>query len=134
MDFKEAFNLTNEMTHTERYTTIINGLGYESVKRCIPFSLEEIRTALKTDKNLNNLPLSIWDRATGFKSVKSVSTGKLEYIPHNSVLLSLCRNKGITCYSLSELVCILKRCAVMWVEEDNKTKGREKNEPDETGL
>lgn len=123
MDFKEAFNLTDEMTHAERYTTIINGLGYESVKRCIPFSLEEIKTALKTDKHLNNLALTTWDAAAGAKSFKSATTGKLEWILGDSRLLSLCRNKGITCYSPAELVCILKRCAVMWAEENDKTKG-----------
>lgn len=112
MNFKEAFNLNDNMSYEEKYTLIVNGLGYDTVKSCVPFSREIIIEALHTDENLNNLPLRTWDNATGYRVINSSTV-----CPTNTKLVNLCRSKGITSYSLADLVCILKRCAVMWAEE-----------------
>lgn len=123
MNFKTAFNLTDDMTHEEEYEAIVNGLGYDLVKACIPFERNEIIEALKTDKHLNNLSLTKWDDATGFKTITTSSYQK--YFQTNKGLIGVCHSKGITAFSPSELVCTLKRCAVMWAEEDiaEKQKG-----------
>ena len=36
-----------EIEHHEKYQTIINALGYEEVKKCVPFSLDEIEKSMK---------------------------------------------------------------------------------------
>lgn len=124
MDFKTAFNLTEEMTHEEKYEAIVNGLGYNLVKACVPFERNEIVEALKTDRHMNNLAITKWDDATGFKTVTTSSSQN--YYPTNKGLISVCRKKGINVFSISELVCTLKRCAVMWAEEEitKEQKGR----------
>jgi hypothetical protein len=101
-----------KLTHREKYKRIIDVLGYEDVKRCIPFTLDEIRKALKKDENLNNLTLKRWDAAAGF----SCPRGEC-YLIH-SQLTNLYRKAGINAFSCSDGVCILKECAKLWAEED----------------
>ena len=115
MTFDGKFNLTDKMSFKQRYETIVNGLGYEAVKRCIPFSREEITEALKTDLYLNNLNIHTWELAADYipKPDGTYDRAPLRY----DGLQNLCLSNGVDCYSPSELVCILKRCAVMWAEE-----------------
>lgn len=63
----------------------------------LPVSLEKIREALKTDKNMNNIPLGMWDaRAYGWKQrVAQVNIAK----------------EGACVSSLSDCVCALKALA-----------------------
>ena len=127
MTFNEKFNLDKNMSHTEKYTTIVNNLGFEDVKRHIPFCYDEIIETLKTDRHLNELPLQDWSTAAGYtvytdrrtkqQTVKLLPAIYNKYT-HNT-LAALCMAKGVTCFSLSELVCILKRCAIMWIEKTN---------------
>lgn len=101
MDFETKFKLQKEMSHDARYTAIVNGLGYNSVKQFVPFSVAKLKTAYnKGDIHFNSLPLSRWDRAAEDR------------------LSQLVRHYSITSFSLSELVCILKRCAMMMIEEE----------------
>ena len=93
----------------------MNGLGYENVKKFVPFSAAEIANALaKKDKHLNTLPLSSWDRASGYRII--TMQNRQNYIPTEMGLASYVMLQGINAFSLSELVCILKRCAVMEIE------------------
>ena len=103
------------MEHRDYYQKVINFLGYNKVKECVPFNLEEIKEALPKDKHLNNLPMKKWDWASGF----NVWTTKWEEIvrPTYSPLRRVMKEKGINCYSNCEGVCILKECARMMVEE-----------------
>ena len=55
--------LSNGMMYTERYTIIVNGLNYENVKKCIPFSCDDIKSSLRVDRNLSNLSIEKWDKA-----------------------------------------------------------------------
>lgn len=97
--------------HIKFYTYIVNKLGYENVKRCIPFTLAEIKTALPKDEHLNNLTMAKWDMASGF-----VCSGtRCDYI--GSTLTRLYHSIGVNSFSNSDGVCILKRCAAMWASE-----------------
>jgi hypothetical protein len=109
----KQFNVKMEADapHHEKYRFLINLLGYENVKECIPYSIERIKEALKTDEHMNNLPLSKWDRAAGFRT----SAGKCVLI--GSPLVTLYRQHGINGFSVCNGVCILKECARMWAEE-----------------
>ena len=108
----EKFNVTMEADapHKEKYQFLINFLGYEEVKKCIPYSLAEIKNALPKDEYLNNLPLYKWDKAAGFSPDSSC-----KFI--GSKLTLLYREKGLTGFSCSNGVSLLKECARMWANE-----------------
>ena len=115
MTFEEKFALNNDMSHEEKYTAIVNGLGYENDKKFVPFSAAEIAKALaKKDKHLNTLPLSSWDRASGYRII--TMQNRQDCIPTGMGLASYVMLQGINAFSLYDLVCILKRCAVMEIE------------------
>lgn len=118
MTFKEALNLTPEMNYEEQYEKIIMALGYENVKKCIPFSLEQIKKALLKDEYLNNLPMKKWDIESGFiyKHGDCVFVG--------SPLVKLYHKIGVNAFSNSEGVAILKQCARMWAAEKQKEMKR----------
>lgn len=74
----------------------MSGLG----ARSLPTSLDKIRTALKSDEHLNNIPLQLWDSAAlNRKSMMSDHIAKCEESRH----------KGL--WSLGDGVCILKALA-----------------------
>lgn len=76
---------------------VIGKLGLENIKPYIPFDLNLVRENLKTDEHLNNLRLKDWDNAAN----------NLSY---------LFIRKGITIFSVSERVCVLKEAAIMLCE------------------
>lgn len=102
-----------DVGHEEKYQRIIFALGYEEVKKCIPFSRDKIVKALKTDKYLNNLSMKLWDAESGI--YVNNHTGKATIT--GSRLVELYRKHGINCFSQSDGVCILKNCARMWANE-----------------
>lgn len=116
VDFKQALGLTDNMTHSQKYQAIVVALGYKQVKRCIPFSIALIKMALKEDENLNNLVLSEWDEASGFRGPYRFSRGS-NNVYVGSPLTRLYAKIGVTSFSNADGVCILKECARMWVEE-----------------
>lgn len=89
------------LTHSEIYTRAINLLGgLDKVIPLVPFTLEQIKTALANhDEYLNTLPLRTWDFAS--QSVR----GRLVRV-------------GVTIFSLSQCVCILKEAARQWAERE----------------
>ena len=99
--------------HEENMHRIIAVLGYENVKRCIPFSLAEIKAALPRDRYLNNLSISKWRNASGVYVNDCSGTTRIFYTP----LVGLYRAHGINCFSQSDGVSILKECARLWAEE-----------------
>lgn len=76
---------------------VIEKLGLENIKPHIPFDLNLVRENLKTDEHLNNLRLKDWDNAAN----------NLSY---------LFIRKGITIFSVSERVCVLREAARMLCE------------------
>lgn len=87
--------------HELHYSNIVKALGYDAVKRCVPFELKSDtkwkKDIIKSrDRHLNNLPLKDWDRAATCYFNKS-----------------LLDNQGVNAWSLSQIVCLLKECARM---------------------
>ena len=103
MDFNQRFNIPKDASHTQKYDTIINNLGYDDVKLLVPASRDRIIKALAEDEHLNNIPLATWDTAS-------------------YDLKPLCVRKGVTVMAQAELVCILKRCAVRMAYEAKERK------------
>lgn len=118
--FSEAINIRNanidtitgeKISHNEIYARAINLLGgLDAVIPYIPFTLEQIQKALKTDEHLNNLPMRKWDLASGFmcrgSDVRHVGGG----------VWVLYRKAGINAASCSQGVCLLKEAARQWAE------------------
>lgn len=119
MDFKTAIRVhkvdidmdTGEkLSHSEIYSRMIDKLGgVDAVWPCIPFTLEQIQKALRTDEHLNNLPMRKWDHAGGW--ITDVYAGREEVRPLPSRLRGMLLNAGVTCFSNAECVCLLKECA-----------------------
>ena len=97
---------------------IIDKLGLENIKPYIPYELWYLREKLKADVNLNNTELIMWDGAAGFVPVLNRTTRIEEYkrLSHGLAYLFVCN--GITCFSPSEGVCVLKEAARMLCMED----------------
>lgn len=100
------------MSWEQYYDKTIQALGYEAVKRCVPFELPELRSMYRRDRNFN-IKQKIWQNASGL--VFSTATGKCYFI--DSPLRDLLRKNGITLWSQAEAVCLLKRCAERMVTE-----------------
>lgn len=119
--FSQAINIKNAnidittgetLTHREIYTKAINLLGgLDAVIPYIPFTLEEIQEALKSDEHLNNLPIRRWDSASGFQGGQH---GSVTFVGHG--VWNLYRKVGITSASCSQGVCLLKEAARQWAE------------------
>lgn len=107
MIFYEVLGLDRELEYKEKYAKIIEALGYEEVKKCIPYTLDQLVESYRTDKAFNNLRLDTWDKAAGFINERYVG----------SYLTSLYKKIGVTTFSNAVGVSILKECAKMWVEE-----------------
>jgi len=106
-----------EVPWKEYMARVIGKLGLHNIKPYIPFGLDFIREKLKEDEHLNNTAISQWDYATGFISYINKNTKTQEYERTRYGLVSLFRMNGITCYSVSEGVCVLKEAARMLVRE-----------------
>lgn len=122
MNFREALKpeLTStqflDIPHNEKYEMIVNSIGYDDVKKCIPFSLNTLKKAYAKDENFNNLPLREWDLAAGFITGMQ---GRCTLI--RSRLTNLYWEKcKVNTFSCSDGVCILKCCARMWVGKGAK--------------
>ena len=117
--FEQAINIRcanidtitgQEGSQSEVYTRAIKLLGgLDAVIPFIPFSLDDIKYAIQTDKHFNNLPLEKWDIASGFMSGRQ---GSLRFI--GGGIWRLYRNAGINSASCSQGVCLLKEAARQW--------------------
>ena len=108
MNFREVFGKDFS------WKNVVEGLGYEEVKLCIPFEYCILKEAYYKDKNLNNLPLKTWAQAAGFLIYNSAS----EPVFCKSRLTDLYYPKlKVSTFGCSDGVCILKECARTWIEE-----------------
>ncbi|MBD5585142.1 MAG: hypothetical protein HDQ88_08670 [Clostridia bacterium] len=104
----------------QKYDKAIENLGgLAALKDYVPFTEEQIRTALKKgDNHLNTLPLHVWNTAAGFTQGKN---GKMT-LTYSPLWMLFARN-GIRSASPSDCVCLLKRVATrMTTEQTEQTK------------
>lgn len=109
----------DEMSHTDFYTKVVDALGYGDILKYVPFSLLEIKKAIKKDINLNNLPIKKWDEMSGVGMIYNNKYKSISPYPNHRGLYNVYKNHGINCYSLADGVCILKQCARLAVEREN---------------
>lgn len=118
MNFNEALNIPKELEFQEggfrkKYQIIIQALGFENVKQCIPFSEEELKEAYKTDEHFNNLPIRKWGLAAGFNTGRH---GEICVLVRSRLTYLYWEKCRVNTFSCSTGVCILKECARMIVE------------------
>lgn len=97
---------------------VIDKLGIENVRRYIPYTLESLKKKYKKDKYFNNTDLNAWLWAVGFKSEIDKKTREEKMIPLNNGLRNLFTINGITCFSPSEGVGVLKETARILCETE----------------
>lgn len=117
MTFDEALSIPKDLRFQKNgsekyYRLIIESLGYEEVKRCIPFTLGELKKAYKKDQSFNTLSIMNWDYAAGY-----ITRGSDVYYIGSSLTRLYNVKCGVTEFSCALGVCILKECAKMWIEE-----------------
>lgn len=127
MTLKEFANITpmfkdvdtgTEVSYEEYMCRVIDKLGLENIAHYIPFDIDYLKEKLKKDKYFNNTQLQAWDAAAGFIPHISKSTHTLNYSHvHNGLAYLFIANR-ITCFSVSDGVCVLKEAARILCEED----------------
>ncbi len=112
MTFSEKYGDSN-VPHKEKYGNCVADLGLDRVRSCIPWTKEELTEAYKADEHFNSLSIDLWDAAAGFR--ENHKTGVITRL--NSPLMGFLKEAGVTSWSYSELVCILKEAARQVVSE-----------------
>lgn len=104
-------------THQECMEHATKMLGYENIKKCIPFALSEIKRALANgDEWLNTLDMKKWDYESGFVWSRTRNGESLAYRPETE-LVKLYRKVGLKSWSNSQGVSLLKHVARLWATE-----------------
>lgn len=128
MNINEKYGFTFDTPHNEKYETVVNDIGLEEVLKNVPFDTDTLVKAYQKDHAFNTklTPIDKWDRSAGF-----VENGMhIQKFPSN--LKDMLREKGITCFSPSDLVCILKCASRMAVEQElEKEQSSKKLEQEE---
>ena len=96
------------------YDAVIDALGYENVKRCVPFTTSQLREMYRRDHNMN-IHMNVWRAASGIAF--NNKTGRCHFV--DSPLRDLMHEKGVTAWSQSEGVSILKRCAERMIKNES---------------
>lgn len=106
-------NTGKEITYGEYMRRVIDRLGIENVKRYLPFDVEYLKGKFKEDINFNNTPIQAWYYAAGFIPYIDKKAKTKEYRRTNTSfdLGGLFIRNGITCFSPSDGVCVLKETA-----------------------
>lgn len=97
---------------------VIDKFGIENVRRYIPYTLGSLKEKYKKDKHFNNTDLNAWLWAVGFDSEIDKKTGTEKIISLSNGLCNLFVRNGITCFSPSEGVSVLKETARILCETE----------------
>ena len=124
MDFDKACGIErpHAIDYNEKIDRYIDLLGYENLKKFLPRSREELYKAYKKDRHFNNIPLVEWEKAAGYNSFSYDEAYKNRHVygslPRCSgAFLRLLESHGVTVFSMSECVSILKHTAERWILE-----------------
>ena len=117
MELKEYISLPENPTHEEYLDAVVEKIGLDNLKPCLPVSLTELKDAYTKDIHLNNIPLRQWDRACGYRETYSQPP---RYYPVTSPFQTLLKetfSKPIN-LSVAGAVSILKHAAKRLIEKD----------------
>lgn len=109
--FDEACGIRNPhgISYEEKMSRYLAHVGQESVEYYIPVPLDDLPRLYAADRNLNNVPLSKWEKAAGYPGLPSRQG---EQPPRSSGgFPRMLMSHGITEFSVSECVSLLKHAA-----------------------
>lgn len=115
--FLRDLDTGKEIKWEEYMRRIIDKLGLRNIERYLPYTINHLKEKLKEDVNLNNTYLEHWETCAGMVRSINRKTKILEYIPSYNGLSALFVRNGITCFSCSDGVCVLKEAARILVRE-----------------
>ena len=104
-------NLKNA-SFEEKYDFLIEKIGLRILKSWIPIPDKSIKEAYAKDKNLNNIPLGLWDSWAG----ASATPTDVSWKPY-SLRTLVAERTGVTTFSLAECVCLLKQTAIRSIKQ-----------------
>lgn len=97
---------------------VIKKLGIENIRPYIPYDIKFLKEYFdKGDVYFNTTDINTWDMAGGYEPYVSLKSQTMEYRHRQSGLSNLLYHNGITCYSPSDTVCILKEAARILCKE-----------------
>lgn len=111
MTFDAACKVPNPygITHNEKMDCWIRHIGRDEIKKHLPARIPTLAKAYLDDQNLNNIDLKKWEAAAGFAGYKDSQSSQP---PRGSgPFIRLLTSKGVTEFSMSECVSVLKRVA-----------------------
>lgn len=97
------------------YHSLIDYIGIDKLRDCIPLSDEELKRAYQKDRHFNSISIRRWDAWTGNYSYRTKDDTE-DYRRCDSSIKRLMNNAGINIFSVSECVSLLKNTARIWVE------------------
>lgn len=104
-----------DMDFDKYYDIVLNYLGGpKALEHCLPATIKEIKERCGKDKNLNEIPLKEWDRATGYDFSHCINKPVRFYTNLQGVL----REHGVSYYTCSQCVCLLKHAARKLIESE----------------
>lgn len=123
MTLKEIANCTSmyidkttgkDIGHREFWKRVIDHCGgVDVVFQFVPFSIKDLKKAYSGgDIHFNSLPLAIWEQAAGWILPNGETAKNYSHPIHEFLQLN-----GITCYSQSDCVSLLKNVAVLALEK-----------------
>ena len=123
MNINERLGISwkDDIPHREKYGRVVALIGLDNLRLLMPEDVETLAKKYEKDKNLNNIPLKLWDAIAG-NSTYIDKSGRQLYRNDSSSLKNLLLQNGINTYSPAQLVCILKEAAAEIVEEYNQEK------------
>lgn len=104
-------NTGQEVPWREYMGRVIEKLGIENIKFYIPFEIEYLKEKVKEDVHFNNTPIKVWDNAAGYASYVNRKIGVQDYTRLRYGVVDLFIHNGITSFSVSDGVCVLKEAA-----------------------
>lgn len=113
---KEKLNLPKDTPNEVYMKAVIEKIGLDKLKKCLPEKLPVLCEAYKTDKNLNNIPLKKWDQACGYL-VFNTQPPHYKAQPWNTFQRLLAENFQQT-LPVSHSVSILKHAARMLIQQE----------------
>ncbi len=117
MTFDEACGIKNPrgISFSAKYQRYMDRLGQENVRKFVPGGLDRLIDAYLADRDLNNIPLREWEKAAGYPGAPDRQGGKPPKC--SGPFARLLTSNGITLFSSSECVCLLKYAAEQMVLE-----------------
>lgn len=115
MELKEYVSLPKNPTYDEYLDAVVEKIGLENLKPCLPVSLDELKEAYAKDIHFNNIPLRKWDVACGYREIPSYPP---RYYPVPSQFQTLLETTFSQSISVAGAISILKHAARQLVERD----------------